>query len=192
MPPPTWSKVTATNAAAVGKLAALGDPAKALLRDGLQPRAYFDLLMQKELFLDAIKFLAATLPKPEALWWACLCARQVQANPPPKVAAALQAAEKWVRQPSEENRRAAQPAAEAAELSTPAGCAAMGVFMSGGSIAPVSSKVEVPPAEHLTGHFVGGASLMAAILTEPEKAADKHKRFLALGQEVAAGTKRWT
>jgi hypothetical protein len=172
-------------------MVALSDPAKVLLRDGVAPRAYFDLLVQKELPLDAIKFLAAALPKPEAVWWACLCARQVHASAPPKVLAAVQAAEKWVQQPTEENRRAAQPAAEAAELSTPAGCTAMAVFMSGGSIAPVSSKVDVPPAEHLTAHFVGGAILMAAVLTEPEKAAEKHKRFLALGQEVAAGTNRW-
>jgi hypothetical protein len=187
----TWAKVTTKTAAEVCKLCTLGDEAKALLRDGQTPRQLFDLLTGKALHLDAIRLLAAALPKREAVWWACLCARQAHgANPPAKVAAALAAAEKWVANPSEENGRAAQAAAEAAEMGTPAGCAAMAAFWSGGSLAPPNVPA-VPPGEQLTGHGVAGAVMLAAVLHQPEKAAERHKAFMNLGVEVANGTNRW-
>jgi hypothetical protein len=187
----TWAKVTAKTAAEVCQLCTLSDEAKALTRDGQTPRQLFDLLLAKQLHLDAIRLLAAALPKREAVWWACLCARQAHgANPPAKIATAIAAAEKWVASPSEEARRAAESAAEAAEVSTPAGCAAMAAFWSGGSLAPPHVPV-VPPGEQLTGHGVAGAVLLAAVLTQPEKAAEKHRAFLALGSEVANGTNRW-
>lgn len=187
----TWAKVTAKTAAEVCKHFTPGDEAKPLLRDGQTPKQLFDLLLEKKLHLDAIRLLAAALPKREAVWWACQCARQAHGtNPPPKVAAALAAAEKWVADPSEENRRAAQAAAEAAEMKTPAGCAAMAAFWSGGSLGPPHVPT-VPPGEQLTGHGVSGAVMLAAVLKEPEKAAEKHRTFLDLGVNVANGTNRW-
>ena len=48
----------------------------------------------------------------------------------------LDATEKWIAQPTEENRRAAMSAAEAADVGTAAGCAGVAAFFSGGSLAP--------------------------------------------------------
>ncbi len=170
---------------------ALSDEAKKLPRDALAPRQYVDQLLAKGFELDAIRFLAQALPKREGVWWACQCARQVlPANPEPKITAALQSAEKWVNDPSEDNRRAAQKAAEAAELSNPAGCAAMAVFFSGGSLAPPNVPA-VPPADHLTGEMVAGAVMLAAVQIDPAKAPERHKRFCALGIEVGNGTNKW-
>jgi hypothetical protein len=112
------------------------------------------------------------------------------ANPPAPEAAALQAAEKWAADPSDDNRRAAYPASEAATLGTPAGCAALAAFFSGGSLAP-PNVTAVPPKEGLTAKVVGGALLLASVLTEPQKAPEKQQRFLALGLEVANGANRW-
>jgi hypothetical protein len=88
---------------------------------------------------------------------------------PAPQAAAVQAAERWVADPSEANRRAAQAASEAAGLGTPAGCAAMAAFWSGGSLAPPEAPV-VPPGEILTAHGSAGPVMLAAVLTEPQKA----------------------
>jgi len=185
------AKISATKAAEICQHFQLGEAAKALLRDDLTPRQYLDVLMEKQQFMDAVRFLAHALPKQEAVWWGCLCARQVAGvDPPAKITAALQAAEAWVANPSEDNRRAAMPAAEAAELATPAGCAAMAAFWSGGSLGPPNTPV-VPPGEYLTAHAVGGAVMLAAVLTEPEHASEKYRTFLAQGTEVAAGTNRW-
>src|SRR5207245_1179123 len=152
---------------------------------------FINTLMEKQQFPDAVRFLAHALPKREAVWWACLCARaSAGSKPPPNIAAALQTAEKWVVDPSEENRRAAMPAAEAAEFKTPAGCAAVAAFWSGGSLVPPNVPV-VPPGEYLTAHGVAGAVMLAAVVSEPEKAPEKYRTFLTQGIEVANGTQRW-
>jgi hypothetical protein len=187
----TLAKVTARTAAEVCQQLPLGDEAKALLRDGLTPAQYLAALMGAQLHLDAIRFLARALPKREAVWWACVCTRGALGDsPPPASAAALRAAERWVADPSEDNRRAAMAAAEPIGLGDPAGCAAVASFWSGGSLAPPALPV-VPPGEHLTAHAAAGAVMLAAVRTEPAKAAEKHRRFLALGIEVANGTNRW-
>jgi hypothetical protein len=185
------AKVTAKTAAEVCKHFPLGEEAKKLLGDGLTPAQFLTALIEKQQFPDAVRFLAHALPKREAVWWACLCARATAGpNPPAPIAAALQAAEKWVVDPSEENRRAAMPAAEAAEFKTPAGCAAVAAFWSGGSLGPPNVPA-VPPGEYLTAHGVAGAVMLAAVQAEPEKAPEKYRQFLAQGIEVANGANRW-
>jgi hypothetical protein len=57
-------------------------------------------------------------------------------------------------------------------------------------LAPPQAPV-VPPAEHLTGHGVAGSVLLAAVRSEPEKAPEKYKKFLAAGLDVARGANRW-
>jgi hypothetical protein len=95
-----------------------------------------------------------------------------------------------VADPSEANRQAAQAAAEKAGVGTPAGCAAMAAFWSGGSLAPANLPA-VPPAENLTGQGVAGAVLLAVVQKEPAKAPQKFRQFVALGVEVGKGSKRW-
>ena len=172
----------------IGKTAAeicqhfhLGEVAKKLLQDGMTPQQFLNSLIQQQQYVDAVRFLAHALPKSEAIKWAWLCARQHHgANPPEKISAALEAVDKWIAEPSEENRRAAMTAAERAEFSTPAGSAALAVFFSGGSMAPPDAPV-VPPEKNLTPNSVAGAVLLAAVLKEPEKAAEKYRAFLAEG-----------
>jgi hypothetical protein len=185
------AKVTAKTAAEVCKHFPLGDDAKKLLKDTLTPRQFFDALVKEGRFEDAARFLAHALPKREAVWWASQCARQAHgANPPPPVAAALLAAEKWAADPSEDNRRAAKEKSDAAELKTPAGCAALAAFFSGGSLGPPNVPA-VPPGEHLTAHAAAGAVMLAAVLTEPQKAPEKYKKFFALGADVGNGVSKW-
>jgi hypothetical protein len=182
------TQVSDRTAAEVCRRFQLGEEAAKLLRDDLTPWQYLDLLLQKQQYLDATRFLAHALPKREAVRWACLCARDVSGtNPPPQIAAALQAAERWVADPSEDNRCATMPAAEAAAFSTPAGCAAVAAFWSGGSLGPPNVPV-IPPGEHLTAHAVASTIILAAVLMEPEKAAEKYRKFLAQGLDVAHGT----
>jgi hypothetical protein len=142
-------------------------------------------------FPDAIRLVAQNLPKRQAVWWACLCARKVAgASPADETLAALDAAETWVIDPSEENRRAALPAAEAVGYGTAAGCAAAAAFWSGGSLAPPNVP-PVPPGEHLTAHGAASAVMLAAVAREPEKAPEKSREFLRLGVEIAEGAHPW-
>jgi hypothetical protein len=171
---------------------ALSPPAQELLGDGLMnPWQFLRLLMEKAQYPDAAQFLAHALPSREGTWWGCLCARQAHgAKPPPPAEAALQAAEKWVRSGIDEDRRAAFPAAEAAGVGTPAGCAALAAFWSGGSLSPAHLDA-VPPKPFLGAIPVAGAAMLATVLSEPHKAPEKYLRFLALGIQVATGANRW-
>jgi hypothetical protein len=185
------AKVIAKTAAEVCQRAALGDEAKTLLRDGMTPRQLLEALMAGQLHADAARFLAHALPKREAVWWACLCAERVLGPEPPASArAALSAAKAWVIDPKDENRRAALPAAEAADLGTPAGCAAVAAYFSGGSLTP-PELTPVPPGEHLTGNMVAASLALATVAKEPEKAPEKYAEFLKLGFEVANGQHAW-
>ncbi len=168
----------------------LSDDAKPLISDSIAPHKFYEELVAKGLLLDAVKFLAHALPKRQAVWWACQCARAAGVPAKPEIDGALAAAEAWVRDPSEEHRRAAQAASDTATLAQPAGCAALAAFFSGGSLGPANTPV-VPPADHLTGHAAGGAVQMAAVIVQPEQADEKLKRFLTLGRDIAAGRSLW-
>ena len=136
---------------------------------------------------EAVRLAAHALPKREAVWWACMCARAV---PDPSVAdpdlKALAAAEAWVRRPDEANRRAAMAAAEATKMQSPEAWAAVGAFWSGGSMSP-EGQPAVPPAEHLTGVAIAGAVVLAAVRRSPERADARFGLFLTSARDIAGG-----
>ena len=173
-------------ASEVAKPLSLSDKAVQLLTPSITPRQFFDVLLNAPLPDDAIRFLAAALPKREAVGWGVLCIKSVLPKPSePAAAKALALAEIWVKDPSEANRQAAGAAAEAAGYGTAMGCLAAGAFWSGGSLTPPDLP-PVPPRDDLTGTAITGALFLAAVATpdgpEPTKA-----KFLALGAEIAAG-----
>jgi hypothetical protein len=144
-------------------------------------------LIRGGLLTDAVRFLAHALPRREAVWWACTCARfTLPPAAPPDVVAALQASEAWVFQSTEENRRAAMEKAEAAGLDTPSAWSAVSVFWSGGSMAPPDAP-PVPPAKRLFATAVTSTILLAAVQTEPHLADQKYRRFLEAGIDIAQG-----
>jgi hypothetical protein len=168
----------------------LEDEARKLLREGMTARQFLGVLLEHGQYPDASRFLAHFLPKREAVWWACRCVRLVAPPGGGPGEAALTAAEQWAAEPTEERRRAAFAAAEAAGFGNPAGCAAAAAFWSGGSLAPPNLPA-VSPGDHLTPTAVANAVVLAAVAREPEKAADKSRRFFAVGVEIAAGRERW-
>jgi hypothetical protein len=175
----------------VGRYAA-ADEAKALADPGLDPPAFVNLLVGKGLHPEAIKALAHALPAREAVWWACLCVRRAAglSKPPQEQVDARLAAEAWVSDPIEANRRAAQAAADLAGLATPAGCAAVAAFWSGGSLGPADVPA-IPPGPYLTAHGSACAVILATVTTTPEKAPDAFSSDIALGLDVAAGKHPW-
>ena len=175
----------------ISTVAELGEESMALLRPELHPLEFVALLMEKALYPDAVRFIAHALPKREAVWWGWVCARRAAGDhPQPKIKASLEATEKWIAQPSEDNRRSAMAAAQKAELGTAAGCAGLAAFFSGGSLAPPEAPV-VPPGEFLSAKAVSGAVIFAAVAKEPERAPEKFKSFVAQGVEVTNRLKLW-
>jgi Family of unknown function (DUF6931) len=164
----------------------LGAEALALLDDGLQPEAFLRVLLERELYADATKYLAHALPKRETVWWGLLVVRsQLGEAPPAEPAAVLAAAERWVRQPTDEHRYGAMKAAEG-DMGSPASMVGIAAFMSGGSMAPAGNETVAPPA-HLTGTMVASAVILCAVSPDPLAAPAKYKAYLAQGIEIAKG-----
>lgn len=180
-------KVGARTAAEVCRHFELDDDARALLQPAATPAQFLELLAREEMFPDAVRFLAHGLPRREGTWWACVCARLVVAPEcPPADVKALEAAEKWVYEPTEKNRGGAMPAAEAAGFAGPGSWSAMAAFWSGGSIAPPDAP-PVPPGEFLCARAVSSAVILAAVQREPERAPAKYRLFLDRGLDIARG-----
>jgi hypothetical protein len=162
----------------------LGAEAAALLAEGMQPQPFLAALQAGNHLVDACRFLAHALPKRKAVMWACACLRQVLDPDAIESDAALRSAECWVKDPSEENRRSALDAGEAAAVGAPGGLAGLAAGFSGGSLAPPGLP-PVPPGAFETARAVSGVVLLAAVRSQPEKASEKFARFLELGREIA-------
>jgi hypothetical protein len=173
------------------QVAELGEAAAQLATPEITAPDFIDAVVAAGEFPDAVKFLAFSLPKRESIWWAWVCARRASgATPPPAIKAALDATEKWIAQPTDAHRRAAMVAAEKAEFGTPAGCAALSVFFSGGSVAPPEAPA-VEAAEHSTAKAVAGAVTFSALSGDPQGAANAFRSFITQGVEVARKIKLW-
>jgi len=184
-------RLTAETAGEVCGRFPLGDPARALLAEGMAIEAFLDRLLEAEHYVDAARSLAHALPKREAVWWACRSARRASGpKPGPEVEAALRAAEAWVVEPTEENRRPAMAAAEAATFATPAGCAAVSAFWSGGSLAPPAAPV-VPPGEYMTAMGASAAVLLAGADEPAGKLAAAYRALIDDGLAIARGEGLW-
>ena len=169
--------------------AKLGDPAKALLKDEHTSRQFLELLVGKELFPDATRLLAFTLPKREAVGWGCLCVRHsLGTEDAAQISKTQVAAERWVSNPDEGNRQAAKAAVPEDGPESPSDLLALAAFYSGGSV--VAPDLDpVPPPDHVTAQFVAGAVVIAAVKTQPEKAAEKYRVFLQKGMALMARIK---
>lgn len=136
---------------------------------------------------EATRLLAHALPRREGVWWACMCARHTA---PPELPApdraALEAAELWVRKPTDENRRAGFAHAQEAGFGTPEAWAAVGAFWSGDSMSP-AGQPPVAPAPHLAGTAIAGAVALASVRIAPERQPERLARFVESGRDIAAG-----
>jgi hypothetical protein len=164
----------------------MGDESKILLTDQSTPQQFLNLLVEKELFGDAIRLVAYLLPKREAIGWGCLCLRHTLASQKGKPLPNVQvAAERWVSAPNEENRWAAKETADKEDPRTPSGLLAMAVFFAGYSLAPPNIQA-VPPPDHVTSEMVAGAVFLAGVINEPEKANEKYRVFMQKASALMA------
>ena len=169
------------------------EQASELLRPQMHAGVYLGLLVERELFDDALQCVAHTLPPREAVWWGCLCAWDVIREQPTEepTSAAIHAAVQWVLDPTEENRRQAEIEGRYAGLGAPAGSLAMAAFWSGGSMSRPGLP-EVAPEPFLYARVVAKAVRSAAKKLGRKQADTLTRRFIGLGMDVAAGKLHWT
>ena len=163
----------------------LSDEGKKTLQPEMTPEQLRPELLAKNPHPDAVQVIAHYLPKRQAVFWALTCVRQTFPEPAPEAEAALKTAEKWIAEPSDENRAAALKAADAADSGTPAGCTALAAFYSDGL-----PKTEDPKANSrawfLTSKLVASAVLLSATLD----AEQMRPRFQAFVEKVLEFVKK--
>jgi hypothetical protein len=150
-------------------------------------------LLEAELYPDAVRYVACCLPIRAAIWWGCLCCWAVQrsgADGARPAAEALDAVVRWLQDPSEEHRRAAQRAGQTAGAETPAGALALAAFWSTGSMSEPDLP-EVAPPPNVAAQTVAGAVMAAAAVGPAVHVNERFRRFLGLAFEVANGQNRW-
>jgi hypothetical protein len=147
-----------------------------------------DRLEQAGLMAEAARLVAHALPAREAVWWACACSRHTAASgdQPATETAVREAAEAWVRRPTDELRRAAMKEAEKAGFRSPEAWAAVAAFWSGDSMAPPEAP-KVPPQPHFTGLAVAGAIALAAVRGLASRRDARLRHFLVSARDIAAG-----
>jgi len=179
-------KITVASAREICALATAGGFELAA-PEGASPVQYLNTLLGAKDLNPAVQFLAFALPPREAVWWACVCARDQLHDPAPEpLLAAVSAAEAWVRKPTDEHRRSAMSCAQATDLKTPAAWAAVAAFWSGGSLAPENlPEVAAPP--HLLGSAVASAVMLAAVGSGPKLADRKRASYVHAAVDIANG-----
>lgn len=177
--------------AELAPVANLSKDAAALLTPEMPHRAFVAKMMEKELFPDAVAYLAHALPRREGVWWAWVTAKRAAgAEPEPKIKESLEATERWIAQPTDPNRRLAFEKGEKAELGTAAGCCGAAAFFAGESLAPPNLQA-VPPGEWDTAKAIAGAVLIAVTEKEPEKLQEKFQAAIQQGLDVITKIKLW-
>jgi hypothetical protein len=175
----------------IAKAAELGPEAVKVRGSGTEVRPFIAALLEAKLFPDAVRFIAHALPRREAVWWALLCAKDAAGDdPPPAVRASLDATDRWIRHPNDELRREAMAAAQKATLETPAGCAGVAAFLSGGSLS-VPGQPEVPSGPFMTAKAVAGAVIIASLVNDPKTAPDRFRRYVEQGMHIGEQAGAW-
>lgn len=179
MPKPQGLDAPASEIAA---LAELSEEAQSVLRPDASSSAFVSDLAAAGLLPDALKVLAHALGGRKCIAWSLACLQELKLSTS-KQEVAIAAVEKWLAEPNDDNRRAAQEAAQQVKLSTPAGCIAQAVFFSEGSIAPKGAN-EVPPPPYVAEKIATGGVLLAVVL-EPKMAAERYQRCIEVGLRPA-------
>jgi hypothetical protein len=180
-------KIKAATAAEVCTHFQLDLEPRSMLRDAMSPREFLAALIAGKQPLAGIDFIAHALPPRDAIWWGCLCLQHAcgsDLSVPDK--AACKAAVRWVLQPTEENRAAANAPAEAAGPVSPTGGLASAAFHTGGNIAPPKTP-PVSPRPFDPAKAVARAIKLASTKAEPAKMVDTQRLFVELGIGIAEG-----
>ena len=186
MPVATVTKLSPDLASLLPK-AGLGGAALALAAAAPGTEAALAALERDGKLVEATRLMAHALPRREAVWWACMCARHVApAALSDDDRSAIEAAELWVRSQTDESRRAAFDHAGRGGFNSPEAWAAVGAFWSGDSLAPVGQGPVAPPA-HVAAAAIAGAVALASVRDDPARRSGRLQRFLASARDIAAG-----
>jgi hypothetical protein len=147
------------------------------------PLAFALKLLARAHRFDAIVFTACLLPRREGVWWGCQCVRALMGD---KADDALLAAEAWVREPEETQRRAALEIAASRDRGVATTWLAWAAGYSGGSLtAEGSAPVRASP--DATAINLKAAVILAIVERPMTEAAGWTKACVEAGLRFADG-----
>ena len=160
--------------------------------EDLHPLGYVQQLVEADNTTPALMFTALSLPKRDAVWWGCLALRGMGSRDP-LTAEGLHFAEAWVRNPEEQERRAAGEFAQENYFEGAGPWIAFAAFTTSGSMAPAGLQA-VPPSAEVCGKSVAMAILLAAEDEDVFRMMDNHRCAIQSAVDFASdgdGTGPW-
>lgn len=101
-------------------------------------------LEKKKAWVDLMRMLSVALPDREAVWWACIAARDIVGD---DATPCLKAAEAWVFEPDDANREKVQMALDTADMDDDTALAATAALYAPGNMGPGDmAQHPAPPA----------------------------------------------
>lgn len=148
------------------------------------PIMFLKKLSAQHEFEDAITFCAYLLPRREAVWWACGCAKAMLGDIPASRAGPVIAAEAWVYNPDDAHRRAALEIGNQSDNNDPLSWLALGAGWSGGALfVHPQFPVQVPP--YMTPRAARIAILLSARMVKPDQYAARMQACIVDGIRLA-------
>ena len=139
-------------------------------------------LAEKEAWVDILRLIAVALPPREAVWWACLAARDTL--PEGQETPCLKAAEAWVFKPNDETREAVQKALDAVDTDDDTAMAATAALYAPGSLG-LGDMAEHAAPPSAVGACVFGMNVTAmGAVTAP---LDHLQLLIDRGLDIARG-----
>jgi len=138
------------------------------------PVEFLKDLVSKDKLDEAVAFCAYLLPRREAVWWACGCARASLGEIPRDRGACLLAAEAWVYDPDDKHRKAAQEIGTQSDSNDPLTWLALAAGWSGGLLAAFPG-LPVPVPTYMTAR----AARIAVLLSVAKLRKDRPSRLRA-------------
>lgn len=182
-----WTNLTTTSAVELAAQAELQEPAAGLAEEGLRPEPFVERLREEGLYSEAIAVMARALPTREAIGWACLCDRSTTPeDDDPRHAELLGAVEQWVREPTDEHRRAALELAQDEPDQDSGQMLGMATGYSAGKV-QVGNNPPVDVPTDTVPPMIAGAVMIAAGRVEASEAEQTRREFVQRAVEVAAG-----
>jgi hypothetical protein len=182
-----WKKIVAERACDVIDAKKLSSNASELLTEVIGPEEFIRALAKAGQWLDAVKVLAYALPKREAVWWACVCARGMQGVLGDKAQQlALATAEKWVFEPTDEQRTAAFLAMQKCKSNSGGSLSALSAAFSAESL-PLGGGQKLEVDLSTFPEVVFATVFLAANESGEVALNDRLQDLLSIGEDIARG-----
>jgi hypothetical protein len=182
-----WIKVIPERASDVINANDLDAGSQDLLKPGMRPEAFIRELAAARKWSDAVKVMTRALPPREAVWWACVCARHIEslASDSNEIAA-LEAAEKWVYKPTEENRRDAFRLAQKSKADSAGTLSALAAAFSAGNL-PAAEDQHIDLENGVFSRIVDAVVMISAAEKQGKRITKQFQCFLRCGEDIACG-----